>query len=98
MLTIKYRDDRGSESIYPDIQHTSWHEGVLTAQFGEGPEKTVTFGPYNPGEGPLTAREPYFGNPIAYVMNGQGATVARYEFYPPQLAGAMQADPARLAA
>jgi hypothetical protein len=75
MLTIKYSDYRGSEMIQPDIISTSWHEGCLTGRM-EG-EHSVTFGPnYNKEDADAGP------NPVAYVMNEAGATVARYEFYP----------------
>lgn len=72
MLTIKYRDERMSESIWPGVVGTSWHEGQLTARLPGN--ESVSFGPNytnEPGQ-----------NPVAFVMNEAGATVARYEFYP----------------
>lgn len=72
MLTVKYRDNRGSEMVQPGVLTTSWHEGALTASLCDG--QTVTFGP---------AFAPLVGTtPLAFVMNEQGATVARYDFHP----------------
>jgi hypothetical protein len=82
MLTVKYRDDRGSELIQPNVETTSFHEGVLTARLSDG--GSVTYGP-------AMANDNFFVAPIAYVMNDNGATVARYEFYP--MPEKMQADP-----
>lgn len=75
MLTIKYIDNLESESIHPDITQTSWHFGCLTGQLANG--GSVSFGPfYRDAEGPGGP------NPVAFVMNERGATVARYEFWP----------------
>ena len=74
MLTIKYRDHRGSESIIPGIGSTSWHEGALTGQIEGG--GSVTFGPNF-----HSIRSPSHQVPVAFVVNENGATVAKYEFH-----------------
>lgn len=86
MLSIKYRDNRGSEMIQPDVESTSWHEGVLTARLAG--DQSVTFGPNTyiddqPG-GPI---------PVAFVMNETGQTIARYDFFADSLQSALCADP-----
>lgn len=75
MLTLKYRDNRGSESVHPSVISTSWHEGALTAQFADG--RSITYGPMDA----CSQNESPANVPVAFVMNEQGATVAKYEFY-----------------
>lgn len=77
MLTIKYRDLRGSESIQPDVTYASWHEGALTAQLASG--GSMTFGPNHNFDSTAL--------PVAYVVNENGSTVAKYEFHPQPMRG-----------
>lgn len=81
MFSIKYRDNRMSESIIPNIAHVSFHEGVVTAS---RPDDSVTFGPNMNSPGP---------NPVVFVMNENGATVAKYELFPRCLPDDAPADP-----
>jgi len=72
MLTVKYRDNFGNESIHPDVKHVSFHDSAVTCDLAAG--GTVTFGPMFPGHEGVS--------PVVFVMNEAGATVGKYDLYP----------------
>lgn len=75
MLTVKYINSGGVETLYPDIEYTSWEKNRLFTKQTNG--DTITFGPLY-----VDAKDTPVNPAKIYVMNGTGSTVAHYTLLP----------------